>query len=109
VLTVPPAAAKPSMPGRVQFGRVKHRIPKSAHADVGLKHIQWWRSTGTAWTHRTLRRQNRFMPLGLTDSELPTAATACRAMAYQEGKQAKKIENPTMRGPRRPTQSAMAH
>jgi hypothetical protein len=39
------------------------------------------------------------MPLELTDTELATAATACRAMAYQEGERAKKFENPTMRGP----------
>ncbi len=39
------------------------------------------------------------MLLDLTDTELATAATACRAMAYQEGERAKKIENPTMRGP----------
>ena len=39
------------------------------------------------------------MPLDLTDAELATAATACRAMAYQEGERAKKMENPTMRGP----------
>jgi len=39
------------------------------------------------------------MPLELTDAELATAATACRAMAYQEGKRAREIENPTMRGP----------
>ena len=39
------------------------------------------------------------MPLELTDSELATAATACRAMAYQEGERAKKMENPTTRGP----------
>ena len=39
------------------------------------------------------------MPLDLSDAELATAATACRAMAYQEGERAKKIENPTMRGP----------
>lgn len=38
-------------------------------------------------------------PLDLTDSELATAATACRAMAYQEGERAKKMENPTTRGP----------
>jgi hypothetical protein len=37
------------------------------------------------------------MPLDLTDEELATAATACRAMAYQEGERAKKLENPTMR------------
>ncbi len=39
------------------------------------------------------------MPLDLTGSKLATAATACRAMAYQEGKRAKKMDNPTMRGP----------
>jgi hypothetical protein len=39
------------------------------------------------------------MPLDLTDAELATAATACRAMAYQEAERAKKMENPTMRGP----------
>jgi hypothetical protein len=39
------------------------------------------------------------MALDLTDAELATAATACRAMAYQEGERAKKIENPTIGGP----------
>jgi hypothetical protein len=39
------------------------------------------------------------MPLELSDTELATAATAYRAMSYQEGERAKKIENPTMRGP----------
>jgi hypothetical protein len=39
------------------------------------------------------------MPLDLTDAELAAAATACRAMAYQEGERAKKTENPTLRGP----------
>lgn len=40
------------------------------------------------------------MPLvDLTDAELSSAATACRAMAYQEGERAKKIENPSVRGP----------
>jgi hypothetical protein len=39
------------------------------------------------------------VPLGLTDAELSTAATACRAMAYQEGERAKKLENPSMRAP----------
>jgi len=33
--------------------------------------------------------------LDLSDSELATAATACRAMAYQEEQRAKKMENPT--------------
>jgi hypothetical protein len=33
------------------------------------------------------------MPLDLTDQELATAATACRAMAYQEGERAKRMEN----------------
>jgi hypothetical protein len=39
------------------------------------------------------------MLLDLTDEELATAATACRAMAFQEGERANKIENPTTRGP----------
>jgi hypothetical protein len=39
------------------------------------------------------------MPLDLTDAELATGATACRAVAYQEGERAKKMENPTTRGP----------
>ena len=39
------------------------------------------------------------MPLELTDAELATAATACRAMAYQEGERAKNMENPTTRAP----------
>jgi hypothetical protein len=39
------------------------------------------------------------MPLDITDAELAAAATACRAMAYQEGERAKKMENPGMRGP----------
>ena len=39
------------------------------------------------------------MPLDLSDSELATAAQACRAMAYQEGERAKRLENPGMRGP----------
>jgi hypothetical protein len=38
-------------------------------------------------------------PLDLTDEELATAATACRAMAFQEGERAKKLENPGMRAP----------
>jgi hypothetical protein len=38
------------------------------------------------------------MPLvELSDAELSTAATACRAMAYQEGARAKAISNPDMR------------
>lgn len=41
----------------------------------------------------------RAMPLDLTYAELATAAQACRAMAFQEGERAKKMENPGMRGP----------
>jgi hypothetical protein len=37
--------------------------------------------------------------IDLTDADLATAATACRAMAYHEGEQAKRMENPTTRGP----------
>jgi len=39
------------------------------------------------------------MTLDLTDGELATAATACRAMAYQEGERASNMENPGMRAP----------
>jgi hypothetical protein len=39
------------------------------------------------------------MPLELTVAELATAAQACRAMAHQEGERAKKMENPSLRGP----------
>jgi hypothetical protein len=39
------------------------------------------------------------MSLDLTDAELATAASACRAMAYQEGERAKKLQNPSMCGP----------
>ena len=41
----------------------------------------------------------RPMPLELTDAELATGAAACRAMAHQEGERARKMENPTTRGP----------
>src|SRR5215475_14511726 len=67
-------------------------------AHVGL--IQCSPGVLTAWTHLARRRHNPSMPLDLTDAELATAATACRAMAYQEGERAKKMENPTMRPPR---------
>jgi hypothetical protein len=39
------------------------------------------------------------MAVDLTDAELATAATACRAMAYQEGERAKAMENPGIRAP----------
>ena len=39
------------------------------------------------------------MPLDLADAELATAAMACRAMAHQEEKRAKAMENPATRGP----------
>jgi hypothetical protein len=38
-------------------------------------------------------------PLDLTDAELATAATACRAIAYQEGERAKAMSNPDLRRP----------
>lgn len=44
-------------------------------------------------------RDDAHMPLDLTDAELATAATACRAMAYQEGERARKMENPGLRSP----------
>ena len=39
------------------------------------------------------------LPFDLTNAELFTAAQACRATAYQEAERAKKLENPTTRGP----------
>jgi hypothetical protein len=40
------------------------------------------------------------MPLvSLTDTELATAAQACRAVAYQESKRATELENPTVPTP----------
>ena len=39
------------------------------------------------------------MPLDLTGLELETAARAWRALAYQEGEAAKRMENPGMRTP----------
>jgi hypothetical protein len=48
---------------------------------------------------RESARQNPRKPLDLTDADLATAATACRAMSYQEGARAKQLENPTLRGP----------
>jgi hypothetical protein len=34
------------------------------------------------------------MPLDLTDAELAIAATACRAMAYQEGERIRRLQPP---------------
>jgi hypothetical protein len=41
----------------------------------------------------------RRMPLELSPADLETAARACRATAYQESEHARKMENPSMRGP----------
>jgi hypothetical protein len=49
---------------------------------------------------RPRRRDDSHMPLlDLTDLELVTAARACRALAYQEERAAKRMENPMTRGP----------
>lgn len=48
---------------------------------------------------RARRRDDAHMPIDLTDDGVATAATACWAMAYHEGERAKKMENPTTRGP----------
>jgi hypothetical protein len=47
----------------------------------------------------TQRENPAAMPIDLTPDELATAAQACRALAYQEGERAKKMENPATRGP----------
>jgi hypothetical protein len=43
------------------------------------------RACGYCMDSRARRRDDAHMPLDLTDAELVTAATACRAMAFQEG------------------------
>jgi hypothetical protein len=65
---------------------------------VALNRIQQGEIYGTAWT-RGGGRENPRMPLDLSNSELATAAQACRALAYREGERARKQGNPTVRGP----------
>ena len=70
-----------------------------------MEGIQHSHTPATAWTRHagssTLRRMPRVPSAGLelTDAELATAAMACRAMAHQEGKRARAMENPTRREP----------
>ena len=45
------------------------------------------------------RDDARMAALDLTDLELETAARACRSLAYQECEAAKRLANPTVRGP----------
>ena len=66
---------------------------------VALDRIQQGEVDGTAWTLLAKRRENRRMPVDLSDTELATAAQACRALAHQEHERAQKLENPTVRGP----------
>jgi hypothetical protein len=61
--------------------------------------IQSRAPAGAGWTGARGGATIARMPLDLTDEELATAATACRAMAYQEGERAKKMENPALRAP----------
>lgn len=57
-------------------------------------------AAGAGWTGSTLGASILPVPLvNLADAELATAATACRAMAHQEGERARKLENPSVRGP----------
>jgi hypothetical protein len=46
---------------------------------------------------RACVRSHAMPLLELSDAELSTAATACRAMAYQEGERARAMSNPDMR------------
>lgn len=39
------------------------------------------------------------MSIDLTDLDLEIAARACRALAFRQEEDAKKLENPTVRGP----------
>ena len=48
---------------------------------------------------RARRRHDAHMPLDFTELELETAARACRTLAYQEEQAAKRMKNPSMRGP----------
>jgi hypothetical protein len=48
---------------------------------------------------RTWVRSHAMPLLELSDAELSTAATACRAMAYQEEERARAMSNPDMRRP----------
>ena len=57
----------------------------------------------------TFRTIGRVTPLDLTDLELETTARACRALAYQEELAARKMENPSMRGPIENTASAVLY
>jgi len=69
---------------------VPRRLPGSTrHKGISLSQLA-----------RTLKH-DQTLPLHLSWLLCPShqAATACRAMAYQEGERAKKIENPTKRGP----------
>ena len=59
--------------------------------------------SATAWGHwldaaKGPACQPRPMLLDLTDAELATAVTACRALAHWEGERAKRMENPLQRG-----------
>lgn len=69
------------------------RQPRAALCHTALTAPCHWMDARSRW------RDDPHMPLDLTHAELATAATACRAMAYQEGARAKKMENPGMRGP----------
>jgi hypothetical protein len=62
--------------------------------------IQSLALAGTEWTRAPGGATTRAVPsFDLTDLELETAARACRALAYQEGEAAKRLENPTVRAP----------
>jgi hypothetical protein len=66
-----------------------------------LRHVHTVMSNGQSWLDGRLRPAAAYcpMPLDLSADELAIAAMACRAMAYQEGQRAKRMENPTTRGP----------
>jgi hypothetical protein len=62
---------------------------------TGIRRAQYCMdSPRRAWV-----RSHAMPLLELSDAELSTAATACRAMAYQEGERAKAMSNPDMRRP----------
>lgn len=61
--------------------------------------VQYSPRTKTALKPTLRRRRIRVMALELSDLDLEIAARACRALAYRQTEDAKKIENPTVRGP----------
>ena len=72
---------------------LSHSAPRSHHRAAKR------RSKAPYPVRSARRRHDAHMPLDFTDLELETAARACRTLAYQEEQAAKRMKNPSMRGP----------